>query len=156
MKANKHREQLKHNKKLQEKHDRMRTGTLDAAGVTETAVDRAARLTEEQIEREIAMRQDMPPPPVPYFHQNVEVSAWGLTIHQEARLIAASSNSTHITVWAPALTEFARPSAEELRQDDLIERQPYDYKGFKYAEVGHHIMKPGRCEAPTLETLWYV
>ncbi|GJN77935.1 hypothetical protein PLIIFM63780_001428 [Purpureocillium lilacinum] len=42
-------------------------------------------------------------PPAPFFHENVGKSAWGLAVHQESRLIAASSNKCEVTVFAPAL-----------------------------------------------------
>lgn len=46
-------------------------------------------------------------PPRCCFHENVGRSAWGLAVHKEARLIAASSNTHQVTVWAPALTSDA-------------------------------------------------
>ncbi|KUJ22555.1 uncharacterized protein LY89DRAFT_714330 [Mollisia scopiformis] len=36
----------------------------------------------------------------PFFHQNVEWSAWGLAIHKQSRLIAVGSNGREITVFA--------------------------------------------------------
>lgn len=42
-------------------------------------------------------------PPEPFFHENVGLSAWGLAIHQQSRLIAVSSNRHEVTVFAPAL-----------------------------------------------------
>ncbi|KAL8767702.1 MAG: hypothetical protein Q9209_005882 [Squamulea sp. 1 TL-2023] len=40
----------------------------------------------------------------PYFLRNVGMSTWGVAVHQEARMIAVSSNSTRIHVFAFALT----------------------------------------------------
>lgn len=37
---------------------------------------------------------------VPFFHENVGSSAWGLALHQESRLIAVSSNFREVTVFA--------------------------------------------------------
>lgn len=39
----------------------------------------------------------------PWFIVNVGMSAWGLAIHEDARLIAASSNTKRVDVFAPAL-----------------------------------------------------
>lgn len=43
--------------------------------------------------------------PEPFFHENAGLTAWGLAIHQESRLIAVSSNRREVTVWAFALTD---------------------------------------------------
>lgn len=40
----------------------------------------------------------------PFFHRNVEASAWGLAVHRQARLIAISANPGRVTVIAFALT----------------------------------------------------
>ena len=40
----------------------------------------------------------------PFFHVNVRLSAWGLSIHEKARMIAISSNMHEITVFAFALS----------------------------------------------------
>lgn len=40
----------------------------------------------------------------PFFHENVEKSAWGLAIHKKSRLIAVGSNLHAATVFIPALT----------------------------------------------------
>ena len=45
--------------------------------------------------------------PEAFFHRNVGRSAWGLAVHEEARLIAVSANSHVITVFAFALTSGA-------------------------------------------------
>lgn len=42
--------------------------------------------------------------PEAFFHKNVRRSAWGLAVHEEARLIAVSANSHVITLFAFALT----------------------------------------------------
>lgn len=41
----------------------------------------------------------------PFFIESVGKSAWGLAVHQEARLIAVSCNAHTVTVFAPALTK---------------------------------------------------
>ncbi|KAG9238816.1 hypothetical protein BJ875DRAFT_415531 [Amylocarpus encephaloides] len=48
----------------------------------------------------------------PMFHQNVGVSAWGLAIHQQSRLIAVSSNYHEITMFAFALHDEADSSSD--------------------------------------------
>lgn len=40
----------------------------------------------------------------PFFQENVQISAWGLAIHSQSRLIAVGSNLHTVTVFAPALT----------------------------------------------------
>jgi hypothetical protein len=40
-----------------------------------------------------------------FFIENVGDSAWGLAIHQQSRLIAASSNKHEVQIFAPALAD---------------------------------------------------
>ncbi|KAK8049730.1 hypothetical protein PG994_011460 [Apiospora phragmitis] len=40
----------------------------------------------------------------PFFHENVQRSAWGLAIHQKSRAIAVGSNAHAATVFLPALS----------------------------------------------------
>ena len=49
----------------------------------------------------------------PWFHENVGASAWGLAVHKEARLLAVSSNSHDVLVYAPAI-EQCGPSRDDL------------------------------------------
>ncbi|OTB02119.1 hypothetical protein M426DRAFT_24997 [Hypoxylon sp. CI-4A] len=42
--------------------------------------------------------------PEPFFHENVERSAWGLAIHKQSRVIAVSSNTHNVYVFIFALT----------------------------------------------------
>lgn len=49
----------------------------------------------------------------PYFLRNVGNSAWGIAVHQEARMIAVSSNSHKIHVFAFALGHFSSDSSDE-------------------------------------------
>ena len=39
----------------------------------------------------------------PWFHENVGASAWGLALHRCAKLLAVSSNSKNVNVFAPSL-----------------------------------------------------
>ena len=41
---------------------------------------------------------------VPWFHEHVGASAWGLATHKRALLLAVSSNAERITVYAPSLS----------------------------------------------------
>ncbi|EGS19000.1 uncharacterized protein CTHT_0056200 [Thermochaetoides thermophila DSM 1495] len=43
------------------------------------------------------------PVPKPFFHDNVQSTAWGIAIHKQSRLIAVSSNQYEVTVFAFAL-----------------------------------------------------
>jgi hypothetical protein len=50
------------------------------------------------------------PHPAPFFHDNVGITAWGLAIHSESRLIAVSSNRFEVTIFAPALIRAPDPN----------------------------------------------
>ncbi|KAL9102240.1 MAG: hypothetical protein Q9163_002576 [Psora crenata] len=54
--------------------------------------------------------------PNPFFHENVGDSAWGLDVHQKARLLAVSCNSRDIIIFAFALIN------KELPQSSIEER----------------------------------
>ncbi|KAL5347006.1 hypothetical protein ACLOAV_008149 [Pseudogymnoascus australis] len=45
-----------------------------------------------------------PPQPTPFFHEHVGISAWGLAIHTQSRLLAVSSNAHEVQVFAFALS----------------------------------------------------
>lgn len=57
--------------------------------------------------------------PMPFLHDNVGMTAWGLAVHQKSRLIAVSSNRHEVTIFAPA---FARDRGHQRKdpaeQDD--------------------------------------
>ncbi|KAI4120648.1 MAG: hypothetical protein LQ338_006860 [Usnochroma carphineum] len=53
----------------------------------------------------------------PFFIANVGMSAWGIAVHKEARMIAVSSNSKKIHVFAFALSK-SKCSTPEARSDD--------------------------------------
>ncbi|KAI0818217.1 hypothetical protein GGR55DRAFT_63825 [Xylaria sp. FL0064] len=46
----------------------------------------------------------------PFFHQNVGISAWGLAVHKQSRLIAVGNNKHEVHVFAFALHDINRPS----------------------------------------------
>lgn len=71
----------------------------------EDPLESASRNARENEDRDAELKTHMALPPRQFFHENVGISAWGLAVHKEARLIAASANSRVITVWAPALTK---------------------------------------------------
>jgi hypothetical protein len=41
-----------------------------------------------------------------FFHENVGITAWGLAIHEQSRLLAVGSNHREVTVFMHAFTEF--------------------------------------------------
>ena len=43
--------------------------------------------------------------PKQFFHESVGLSAWGLAVHQQSRLVAVSSNRAEVTVFAFATTD---------------------------------------------------
>lgn len=49
----------------------------------------------------------------PFFHEYVGASAWGLDVHKDSRLIAVSSNTHEVIVFAFAL-------ADEMADDDTL------------------------------------
>ena len=60
--------------------------------------------------------------PEAFFHKNVGRSAWGLAVHEKARLIAVSANSHVITLFAFALTNRAHDKSD----DNNINRDYFD------------------------------
>ncbi|KAI3323442.1 hypothetical protein HD806DRAFT_496683 [Xylariaceae sp. AK1471] len=48
----------------------------------------------------------------PFFHQNVEISAWGLAVHTQSRLIAIGTNKRNVHVFAFGLTDLLRAFGE--------------------------------------------
>ncbi|ROW11438.1 hypothetical protein VMCG_01181 [Cytospora schulzeri] len=67
------------------------------------------------------------PHPKHFFADNVGISAWGLAIHKESRLIAVSSNAHEITVFAFAMNRKGgseTPSSPSGNEDDVHEPIP--------------------------------
>ncbi|KAM3518047.1 hypothetical protein NHJ13051_008474 [Beauveria bassiana] len=56
-------------------------------------------------------------PPTHFFRENVGVSAWGLAVHRQSRLIAVSSNRREVTVFAFALQRPRRSSQQQEEED---------------------------------------
>ena len=62
----------------------------------------------------------------PFFVESVTLSAWGLAMHKYARLIAVSSNTGHITVFAFALadpTAVDEENSSQTQEDQELEEQ---------------------------------
>ena len=57
----------------------------------------------------------------PFLLENVGGSAWGLAIHQEARLIAASANTRDILVFAFALGHGSSAGSDSDRSDEVAD-----------------------------------
>ncbi len=55
----------------------------------------------------------------PFFIDNVGLSAWGLAVHTASRMLAVSSNTGNITVFAFALTKTLDPDEAESSQSNL-------------------------------------
>ena len=53
----------------------------------------------------------------PWFHENVGASAWGLATHKHAMLLAVSSNTKDVHVFAPSLSSERHEAAPEAYQD---------------------------------------
>ncbi|MCJ1381031.1 hypothetical protein MMC17_004140 [Xylographa soralifera] len=83
----------------------------------------------EQIE---ARRPDFVSKLRPFFHCSVGLSAWGIAIHKEARLIAISANTHQITVFAFALRQERSPDSQGVPQDseaaEEIENEIYQHE----------------------------
>ncbi|KAK8088904.1 hypothetical protein PG997_003865 [Apiospora hydei] len=52
----------------------------------------------------------------PFFHENVQRSAWGLAIHQKSRAIAVGSNAHEATVFLPALSGYEFETLPRMRR----------------------------------------
>ncbi|KAI0136537.1 hypothetical protein BJ170DRAFT_677408 [Xylariales sp. AK1849] len=65
----------------------------------------------------------------PFFHENVEKSAWGLAVHKRSRIIAAGSNTHAVTVFIPALTGCPYRHLRGERTADLYRTIVKDDKG---------------------------
>lgn len=114
------------------------------APLDEDPLARASRLTREHDDLEAERQQpdaERPKPQIrPCFHENARLSAWGLAVHSEARLIAVSSNTTRITVWAVALIQAPKLSDEDDKQDKLILQDTVKGTGFTYRAISHQFL----------------
>jgi hypothetical protein len=55
-----------------------------------------------------------------FFHENVGMTAWGLAIHEQSRLIAVSTNLKEVTVFVPALTFKIDESSESVSTASFV------------------------------------
>ncbi|KAI1213883.1 uncharacterized protein F4807DRAFT_409507, partial [Annulohypoxylon truncatum] len=67
--------------------------------------------------------------PTPFFHENVEKSAWGLAIHKQSRIIAASSNTHNVSVFIFALTGHPYRHTPEVDELELFRNVVKDEHG---------------------------
>ncbi|KAI4184820.1 MAG: hypothetical protein L6R41_004486 [Letrouitia leprolyta] len=56
----------------------------------------------------------------PFFINNVGMSAWGVAVHQEARMIAVSSNSRKINVFVFALSDSNCGTSDAGEEEDIL------------------------------------
>ncbi|MCJ1390760.1 hypothetical protein MMC18_003621 [Xylographa bjoerkii] len=70
----------------------------------------------------------------PFFHCNVRMSAWGIAIHKEARLIAVSANTYEITVFAFALRQEHSPDSPQGSRQDSNVAEDIEDEIFRRAE----------------------
>jgi hypothetical protein len=85
----------------------------------------------EEIHRVLTTRyeDDELPDVKTFLHLNVGMSAWGLAVHREARMIAISANTHEITVIAYALAnEDFSPTLSNDEEDDYIYHLPASRK----------------------------
>lgn len=78
-------------------------GTIERTKVNNSRACQPEAGRDCQISSDDAASQSACPAPIPWLLENVGHSAWGLAIHKEARLVAVSSNTKVIDVFAPAL-----------------------------------------------------
>lgn len=97
---------------------------------------------------------------VPFFHENVGRSAWGLAIHQKSRLIAVGSNAHVATVFMPALAGATAasgpksPVTESPRSESCGERSAADNGGPEHSVPGFLLLP--RCRPSRPDSLFYV
>lgn len=80
--------------------------------------DRLQAAVDSQSSRDLSTLQSKSPVAKPWFLENVGHSAWGLAIHKEARLLAVSSNTQIIDIFAPALQSPGPPESEVTPDED--------------------------------------
>ncbi|KAK4164220.1 hypothetical protein QBC43DRAFT_262816 [Cladorrhinum sp. PSN259] len=85
------------------------------------------------------------PHPKLFFHENVGLSAWGLAVHTQSRLIAVGSNKHEVTVFAFALSH-APAAADSLESDD----SPVVWSGQTALQLQKHLQSRTRTWKITL------
>lgn len=76
---------------------------------------------------DIHARVDVHPPIKPFFREWVGMSAWGLAIHKTAKLIAVSSNTHNIAVYAFAQRDESSENPEPDGGGDTEEEDTWDF-----------------------------
>lgn len=77
--------------------------------------------------------------PKEFFHENVGISAWGLAIHEQSRLLAVSSNRHEVTVFAFATND--NPVQGQLPEEDT---SPEVWSGQTALELEKHFQSRTR------------
>ncbi|KAK4672407.1 hypothetical protein QC763_102840 [Podospora pseudopauciseta] len=85
------------------------------------------------------------PKPRMFFHENVTLSAWGLAIHQQSRLIAVGSNRHEVTVFA-----FALPRQDQEDDAYEIDESPELWTGQTALQLQKHFQSRTRTWKITL------
>ncbi|KAK4181038.1 CRT10-domain-containing protein [Triangularia setosa] len=85
------------------------------------------------------------PKPKMFFHENVSLSAWGLAIHQQSRLIAVGSNRHEVTVFAFAFTRHDR-----VGMVDELDESPEIWTGQTALQLQKHFQSRTRTWKITL------
>ena len=77
-----------------------------------------------------------------FLHCNVGMSAWGIAIHKEARLIAVSANTHAITVFAFALGQKHSSNSSEVSSLNSADAQDIEDEVLRSGEDGWHDAGP--------------
>jgi CRT10 len=80
------------------------------------------------------------PLPKQFFHENVGMSAWGLAIHEQSRLLAVGSNRHEVTVFAFAINRKPAPADPSARDD----HSPLVWSGQTALELEKHFQSRTR------------
>lgn len=93
------------------------------------------------IARYVSLGGSAPRQTVPreFFHENVGLSAWGLAIHEQSRLLAVSSNRHEVTVFAFATSD--NPVQGQSLEDDA---SPQVWSGQTALELEKHFQSRTR------------
>ncbi|TAQ89550.1 hypothetical protein B7494_g2147 [Chlorociboria aeruginascens] len=83
----------------------------------------------------------------PFFHENVNLSAWGLAIHEQTRLIAVSSNRREVTVFVHATNSLH----ESLTNDEewietRWESTAHKVEKFPFLSKEHQLKEAALCK----------
>ena len=80
----------------------------------------------------------------PFFQSNVGISAWGLAVHSEARILATSSNAHEVRVFKFGLLHVDDPesSSDEDAEDNFeaLQKPGSSYERHRKTDVTHHVL----------------